>query len=90
MTTRLSSIIAAAAFAAFASAGHAAQSVTSRAIDDVSNVQGRAAATAVPGKTISLRAISDVSNVQGRSSQIGKTGTAQLSAVLDLGRFGRA
>ncbi len=82
--------IAAAAFAALASLGHAAESVTSRAIDDVSNVQGRAAATAVPGKTISVRAISDVSDVNGRSSRIGNAGSAHVSAVLDLDRFGRA
>ena len=90
MKTRIAATIAAAAFAALGSVGHAAESVTSRSIEDVSNVQGRAAATAVPGKTISLRAISDVSSVAGRSSRIGSAGTAQVSAVLDLDRFGRA
>jgi hypothetical protein len=90
MTTKLAATITAAAFSAFASLGHAAESVTSRSIDDVSNVQGRAAPTVVPGKSISLRTISDVSNVDGRSSRIGRTGMAHISAARDLARFGRA
>jgi hypothetical protein len=90
MTTKFAATVAAAAFAAFASLGHAAESVTSRSIDNASNVQGRAAATVVPGKSISLRAISDVSEVNGRSSRIWGPGAAQVNAVLDLERFGRA
>jgi hypothetical protein len=90
MTTKLAAILAAAGFAAFASLGHAAESVNSRTTDGASNVQGRAAALAVPGKSISVRAISGASDVQGRSSLIGNAGIAQVSAVLDLERFGRA
>ena len=57
MKTRIATTIAAAALAAFASIGHAAESVTSRSIDAVSNVQGRAAAAVVPGGLVTLRSM---------------------------------
>jgi hypothetical protein len=89
--TRLAASLAAVAFATLASVGHAADSVTSRAINqDVSNVQGRAAPTAAAGSRIGLRVVSDVSTVYGRSSQFAHAGSAQLGAMLDLNRFGRA